>query len=77
MAEEPAPEEQEALSPFFDVSAAGGTDVRVRAGWVNEESEVHSLVMDYAGGVSMADQAFDLAYSWYINVITAMLEDEA
>lgn len=67
--------EEEGLHPFFNATASGGTDCRVQAGWVNTEGEVESLVMDFAGGVGMAEQAFVLAYQWYINMISAMLEE--
>lgn len=69
-------EEETVVEPFFSVIARAGTEVTVQAGWVNEDGEVNALTMDYTGQLGTAEQAFGLAYLWYANTITAMLEDE-
>ena len=53
------------IRPFFTVRSAAGEPVTVRAGWLDGEGEVDTLVFNFVDESSFADQAFDLAFSWY------------
>lgn len=66
-AQDEAQEEQEPVYPFFDVNAAAGNPIRVRAGWMTEESEVESIALDYSGPAGSAQDAIGAAFSWYVS----------
>lgn len=67
--------EQENLHPFFTVSATGGVNCTIQAGWMTDENEVEMLVLDFSGNVGMAEQAIMAAYQWYIGTASAIMEE--
>lgn len=66
-ADEPGPQ-----TPFYTVSGRAAATVSVRAGWLTDGGDVHSLAIDATVGVEQAGAAQSLALSWYTRALSAI-----
>lgn len=61
--------------PFMRLTA-GPNGVRSRAGWMDEDGELDSLLVDSQVGVQQAQDAFALAFGWYVQQLN-LIEQQA
>lgn len=63
------------IYPFYDVVANGGPSVQVRAGYVDEEGDIQTLLMDVAVSLQRAEQAETFVRGWYTDTLARIYQN--